>query len=159
MPCIPRSLKERFDEKYIPEPNSGCWLWTASCRSGGYGQIADEDGRIIGAHQASYLIHKGEYKSLHVCHHCDNPLCVNPDHLFLGTMKDNLADMTRKGRRRSNPPKGSKNKQSRLTEEEVKEIRIIYSKGCVSHQNLADMYGVSKRNITVILNRKGWKHI
>jgi len=91
---------ERFEAKYIPEPNSGCWLWTASCWENGYGQISlPNTFKIVGAHVASWMLHQGPIpEGLFVCHSCDMPPCVNPEHLFLGTQKENMQDAARKGR-------------------------------------------------------------
>jgi len=100
-----KTLQSRFDKKYIPEPMSGCWLWTGSVNNSGYGQFT-MFGRIVGAHRVSYELHNGvigrdnKDKTLHVLHKCDNPLCVNPDHLFIGTAKDNVTDMISKGRKK-----------------------------------------------------------
>ena len=82
-----------------PEPNSGCWLWTASVRPlSGYGQLRHA-GKIRFAHRVAYEAFRGRIPDgLFVCHHCDTRSCINPDHLFLGTGKDNAQDMIRKGR-------------------------------------------------------------
>lgn len=83
--------------------SDGCWEWTASCSSGGYGQFC-VNGHYIGAHVASYLFNVGGMpEQMFVCHSCDNPPCVRPSHLFLGTSADNLQDMAAKGRWRNGP--------------------------------------------------------
>jgi hypothetical protein len=93
-----KSLKERFESKYIPEPNSGCWIWTDQCHYSGYGHFRLKN-KTIRAHRMSWMIYKGEIPSnLIVCHKCDIKCCVNPDHLFLGSFKDNMVDKVNKKR-------------------------------------------------------------
>jgi len=95
------TLQERFDSKWMPEPFSGCWLWTGAVNQWGYGRIYTEKRRSRNAHRVSWMLHKGEIPyDRDVCHHCDVTGCVNPDHLFLGTARDNLVDSIQKGRRK-----------------------------------------------------------
>lgn len=119
-------LREKFAKKV--SKTDGCWWWTAATKyRNGYGGIRYE-GKIIPAHRASWLIHKGEIPSgLLVCHTCDNPPCVNPDHLFLGTYADNAQDACKKGRVKI--PKGrvfkpgNVPKNSRITRDRALQIR------------------------------------
>lgn len=96
---------ERFFEKVHKLPAGGCWEWTASVNAGGYGCF-NYKGKVILAHRASWMIHNGEipkgegHHGICVLHKCDNARCVNPDHLFLGTQKENIHDMEKKGRSR-----------------------------------------------------------
>lgn len=107
-----RSLAERFAAKFIPEPNSGCWLWEAAIIYDRYGEdsygVIGRDGnskRTMLAHRASWTIHRGPIENkMDVMHTCDNKLCVNPDHLRVGTRAENNADMIKKGRYRG--PRG-----------------------------------------------------
>jgi hypothetical protein len=111
------------------------------------------------AHRASWIIHRGEIPDgLFVCHHCDNPICSNPRHLFLGNNKDNQADSKRKGRHRHTPSRGEKNGTAKLKGEEVLRIRELAKEGHRSSK-LAKMFKISHRHLNKIKARKTWKHI
>lgn len=98
---VPFTPNEYLLQNYIPVPEAGCWLWTGPWCDSGYGRVARHGKEITRAHRMFYTVHKGEIpKGLFVCHKCDTPACVNPDHLFLGTARDNVQDMIRKGRNR-----------------------------------------------------------
>jgi hypothetical protein len=104
MPITPAPDIERFEGRFIPEPNSGCWLWTgATGGTSGYGKFYDtQTRRNLWAHRASWVLHCGPIPDgMLVLHKCDVRVCVNPDHLFLGTYVDNVADMIAKGRDRN----------------------------------------------------------
>ena len=121
-----RDVKERLMEKVEPDLNSGCWLWSASLNNMGYGQFG-MGRKVYLAHRISYQIFKGNPGSLFVLHKCDVSQCVNPNHLFLGTQADNLADRDAKGRDRT--PKGEATGSARLKEKDVLFIRNVCSKG------------------------------
>ena len=122
-------------------------------------------------HRISFMLHKGKIpEGLLVCHECDNPSCVNPDHLWLGTNQDNMDDRNRKNRQASGDrhgftkhpetaAKGERNSHSKLTNEAVFEIRKIYSSGNYSQKELSLIYGVGSDEICRIVNRKIWRHI
>ncbi len=99
-----KTLVERFEEKFTPVTESGCWLWTASCHDRGYGLFYTgrnlKKGKMEFAHRVSYELYKGTRPAANeeVCHRCDTPCCVNPDHLFLGSHRDNMVDMVEKNR-------------------------------------------------------------
>lgn len=148
-----RPLPDRFMEKFIPEPNSGCWLWTAYVDGWGYGVI--KVGRkTCKAHRVSYELHVGAVADgMIVCHRCDTPACVNPDHLWLGTHADNSWDCSQKGRR--NTPKGSANVRALFTESQVEAIRRDRRPARV----IAAEYGASRRTIYAIRQRESWRHV
>lgn len=148
-----KSAKERFDSKYVVNPDSGCWEWTAAYGSNGYGQF--RVGKMGSAHRASYEIHKGDIPAgVCVLHKCDNPKCVNPDHLFLGTKADNAADMNAKNRQARQ--KGSKHGRSKLTDLQVEEIRELHSLGNYTQRYLGRLFGVSYQQVSRIVNNKRW---
>lgn len=154
------TIVERFNQKVMPEPMSGCWLWTACLLKGGYGMMGVHGTNEL-AHRLSWRIHKGEIPDgLCVCHHCDNRSCVNPDHLFLGTYQDNMTDKVRKGRQNRIPTQlGEQSPHSKLTNDDVLTIRRLKSTGTTSTKELSSRYNVSERNIDLIIARKKWKHI
>ena len=92
------SLEKRFNDNYLIDITTGCWIWMGYLNSGGYGSFY-VDGQLRSAHRVSWELHYGPIpEGLNVCHHCDVPGCVNPDHLFVGTQKDNIRDALNKGR-------------------------------------------------------------
>lgn len=154
-----KDLITRFTEKYKVCSITGCWLWTASFGTAGYGQILNDRKKLEGAHRVAYELYCGEIGDNFVLHKCDNKACVNPDHLFLGSQKDNVFDMDQKGRRKSNTPVGTKHVHHKLTENDVCEIRSKYMPRIYTLQDLADEYGVTKRNIYLIITKQAWRHV
>jgi len=140
---------DRFWQKVIPEPNSGCWLWTADTDLWGYGRFRGPDKYTkVRAHRFSYELHKGPIGDKLVCHSCDTPACVNPDHLFLGTVADNVADKVRKNRQCA----GIRNTNAKLTEAQVREIRASVGPERV----IAKKYGVDGAVIGKIRRGQIW---
>lgn len=139
-----------------------CWLWTANKNKAGYGKIKIKQKTRL-AHRVSWEIHFGPIQDgLFVCHHCDNPTCIKPDHLFLGTSLDNMRDKIKKGRATnltgaavSNP--GEKNPAAKLTIKQVDEIRNNYKNEDISQSSLAKYFGVSQTMISNIVRRQNWK--
>lgn len=143
-------LAKLFDECYEPEPNTGCWLWNGGWTERKYGVCSTK--KVVLAHRDSYVRHKGDIPDgLFVCHKCDTPCCVNPDHLFLGTHDENMRDMVNKGR----GPTGEKNPMSKLSEAQVLYIRS--SK--MSQKKLAVEMGCAQSAISRIKNGLRWKHL
>jgi hypothetical protein len=149
----PVMRKENFLEKVTER--DGCWIWTACIRDFGYGLFSMGYGRTINAHIASYRIFVGEIpKKKFVLHKCDNPPCVNPDHLFLGTQADNMADKTTKNRQ----AKGERHGMSKLTSEAVSDIRKRYAEGTIKAR-LAEEYGISRTHVARVINGSIWSHV
>lgn len=150
---------QRFWSKV--DRSGDCWIWTACRHKQGYGEMGVWVGgkvRTLLAHRAAWALMKGEIpKGLLVLHRCDNPPCVNPSHLFLGTQRDNMRDCSAKGR--AGKLRGSQIGNSKLTEEQVVEIRRLFSLGGMSKAALGRMFGVTDVNIFDIVARKRWKHV
>lgn len=153
------SLAERFWEKVDKRGPDECWEWQAAHSPRGYGVIrARENGNMF-AHRVSWELHNGPIpKGLHVCHHCDNPPCVNPAHLFLGTDADNVADMLAKGRESHAGLRGEQHGMAKLTDASVIEIRARLKNG-ENRGALARQFGVSHDNIRLIDRGKTWRHL
>ena len=143
-----------------------CWVWTGRRLRRGYGMIAQGAGKYVLTHRLSYALAYGPIPDgLLVCHHCDNPSCVNPPHLFAGTHADNMADMAAKGRRRDGPRirrdgyvRGESHPAAKLTEPQVREIRALVDAGSSRHE-LAARFGVSRQMVRKIANRQAWTHL
>lgn len=152
----PTPLGTRFWAKV--NKSDGCWLWTASSFRDGYGQIfATVDGkrRNLRAHIIAYTLAYGDVpEGMFVCHHCDNPPCVRPDHLFLATNKENQEDMARKGRGRY----GERNGRSKLRAADVAAIRLDYANGQINKAALARQFGVSRRQILNVVEGLQWRN-
>ena len=113
------------------------------------------DRKFFRSHRLSYSIHYGNFNErLFICHRCDNPSCVNPEHLFCGTHTDNMRDMVKKGR--ENPPRqyGKNNPNHKLTKREVEQIRNI---DYLSQRKIATLFGVSQNHIKDIIKNRYWK--
>ena len=139
------SLKEKL-EANSSVSTTGCWEWNLSRLPNGYGRISIGHQKQDYTHRVSYRVHKGEIpEGLVVRHTCDNPCCCNPEHLILGTQKDNMQDCISRGRH-SKPPvvRGARNNKTKLTEEDVKYIM----QSSESNTVLAKMFGVTPQAIT-----------
>lgn len=148
---------ERFYSKFTPGGVDECWEWEGRIQHSGHGVLSFNKSSLK-AHRIAYFLANGPIpEGLSVCHSCDNPACVNPGHLWLGTQADNNADRDRKGRAKT--AKGAKRPNAILTEDDVRKIIARYAEGGVTHKQLATEYGVAKTTITRIMMGLNWKHI
>lgn len=149
------SIAERIFHYAIPEPNSGCWLWIGGLQGKGYGSMCAHG--AVSAHRASYIEFKGPIPAGRVvCHKCDTPACVNPDHLWLGTIKDNNRDCIAKGRfRKESTRPGRKNGSAKLTAAAAESIRARHVRG-TSPKALLKEFGISQVQFYRILRNESW---
>jgi len=149
------SPTERFWPRVIKTDT--CWIWNGAKTPFGYGRLGVGEGWVM-AHRFSWELANGPIpEGLFILHHCDNPPCVRPDHLFVGTLRDNTRDMTSKGRNR--PPRGVLSGRTHLTETDVRRMREMYASGTYKQQQLADAFGIAENTVSLIVNRKRWAHI
>lgn len=145
---------DRFWAKVDKRGPDECWLWTASLRPNGYGQFTWHYPNVVYTHRFSYELHTGiDPKSSMVCHSCDVRACVNPNHLWLGTQADNLADASRKGRLR----RGEQHSKL-FREKDILEMRRLYDEGMMQSV-IADQFKASRQTINDIVRRKSWRHL
>lgn len=169
------SLKCKIEESSEKIEN-GCWIWQGSL-AGNYGKVRWQM-QTLSAHRASYIAYKGEVPhGLHVCHTCDNPICTNPDHLWIGTAKENIQDAKRKNRladqrgrkasketllklkfRKRSDRRGEKHHLSKLKENDVIKIRQMLENG-ITQTKIALEYGLNQSTVCFIKSRKLWPHI
>lgn len=153
-------LNDRFWTKVDKTGPNGCWVWLANKNNKGYGMFSIS--AVVGkklAHRLSYEGAKGRIpKGRFVLHSCDNPACVNPDHLRIGNAKENVADMIERGRKVTTPMPGMLNSQSRLTDEQVIAIRLAYLAG-ERRETIAPRYDISVLSVSDIIGGKSWRHL
>lgn len=151
--------RKRFEEKYVVDPN-GCFIWIAATRTSGngftYGQFS-LDHYPEKAHRAAWMLYRGPIPDgLFVCHRCDNPLCVNPEHLFLGTALDNMRDMYSKGR---DGCVGERSYNAVLSESIVRELREQYVDTGASIRSIAIQRGLAYRTVVDAIRGITWSHL
>jgi hypothetical protein len=152
------TLRERYDAKVQVGEFDECWPWTAAVKPNGYGMM-NVHGKTRSAHRLAWTFAHGPIPDgLMVCHHCDNRKCCNPSHLFLGTARDNTRDMIAKGRFRepTDRARGGRNGNSKLTGSDVALIRELADQG-FTYAVLADKFGVTAPNISMIHKRRTWR--
>lgn len=160
--CAVRSRRgppqERFWSRVDASGGDGaCWLWTGTTYEFGYGQIS-VNGKNVAAHRYSWQLAHGDPGQMDVLHSCDVPACVNPGHLWLGTHGDNNRDRHKKGRSVvPDPVRGEASRFSKLTAEQVREIRARYGKERTA--SIARDYGVSRQAVRKIALRLRWRHV
>lgn len=144
--------RSRFYAHVRVVPGPGCWEWTGGRQADGYGAFSmggRAARRMVGAHRISWELANGTIpEGMSVMHRCDNPPCVRPSHLELGSRADNMRDMARKERSRT----------TRLTAPQVNEIRVAVAKG-ERHIDIVTRYGISKANVSMIVTRQTWRHL
>lgn len=154
LPLISKEVELKFWSRV--EKSDKCWEFTGLKNKHGYGRFWFQKRPIL-AHRFAFEITKGSAKDLFVCHHCDNPSCVNPEHLFLGTPNDNMQDMISKGR--SPYRKGESAPNHKLSQADVILIRSMYSGKHGDYTRIATLFNVSYKTISDIVNRKLWPHV
>ena len=154
------SLAVRLESHIIRLPIAGCWIWTGATSHRGYGKFAltHENGRreFVGAHRVSFELHHGPIPpGMWVLHQCDVTCCVNPDHLYLGTVVENTGDTLRRRGKIGAPSYGESNGLARLDWSKVRQIRGLYPK--LSQSQLGTQFGVSQSVISSVVRCKTWK--
>ncbi len=151
-----RDIDARLWLKLHKNQGSGCWEWTGCITSAGYAKMKVGPGLVREVHRYVYELVNGPIPDgLFVLHHCDNRLCCNPVHLFLGTPSDNMRDMLIKGR----AAKNHQGRKGKLKSEQVIGIRRRYRAGGVTYKQLAREYGVVVETIGAIVNGRTWQRL
>lgn len=147
---------ERIERFWAKVDKTGdCWLWTASTDGMGYGLFGTGPSRSERAHRVSYRLAFGEIApDLCVLHRCDNPSCVRPEHLFLGTRADNMRDRQQKGRQAH----GERHSRAKLTETAVREIRELRARG-EQLRAIAEKFSIAPETVSAIAHRRTWRHV
>lgn len=159
MPAVRYTDLEHFEMKHVPDPNSGCFIWTGNVDLEGYGRLTRGPGVSIKAHRLAYQLFKGPIpEGMIVCHKCDNPTCVNPAHLYAGTFQDNVGDCLRRGRFRAGgkPHPGERNGRAKLTEVQALSIIDRYGAG-EKASKLAKEFGMTTGAVHRLLKGTSWK--
>lgn len=149
--------EERFWSKVEKRGPDDCWIWTGQNSTSGYGSYKTLGGSMRSASREAYeMTHGPQPQHFVVCHRCDNRLCCNPAHLFLGTVADNNRDRDRKGRQVA--PRGEQHTRATITEATVRAIRADYVAG-IHPKNIATTYGVTHAVAYQVATRRTWRHL
>jgi hypothetical protein len=147
--------KDRLSNSVERVTETGCWLWMGYCDKNGYGRVT-LGRKNAQAHRHSYSEFVGPIpKDMYVCHRCDVPSCINPDHLFLGTQKQNMLDRDKKGRVAS----GERNGKTWLTEAQVKMIRHLYFAERRKQNEIARHFGALPQTVWSIVHERNWANV
>jgi hypothetical protein len=156
MEKIPRwsntdTFQERFWRNVDKKSEDECWKWIGAFNHSTYGILCWSNKRVF-AHRASWIVHNGDIPNgMLVCHKCDNPACVNPNHLFLGTQLENMMDAKNKDR----CIRGERGRHT-LTEDQVKQIRVLASTKEHTQIEIGEIFGISRVHVWYLVNRKSW---
>jgi hypothetical protein len=152
---------EPFESRYVVAPGplaTPCWRWRRALDTRGYGVVMWRS-KLQRAHRISWELHRGKIPAgKWVLHQCDVKICVNPEHLYLGTIAENSRDAVQRNRYQPNPNFGSKNHNSKLTERQVVEMLRLRKQGWL-HRELGEKFGVNSETAARICRREGWKHL
>lgn len=157
------SKRERFERWWKEDQETGCWNWQGKLLDTGYGQFNLNGDRPVLSHRAAWLIYRGEiphnpnsaYGTYYLCHTCDNPQCVNPDHLFLGDQQSNMNDKMAKARHNYGISRGVNHGNAKVSEGDIRTIRASAD----SLTTLSKRYGLAKSTVAAIRKRETWKHV
>lgn len=161
----------RFERRVDKGGPNGCWLWNGFRDNRGYGRFHGTR-----SHRVSWQLLRGPIpEGMDICHHCDNPPCCNPDHLFVGTHAENMADYAKKGLWKPRPvprgdahhtrrhpelvKRGALNGMAKLSEDSVREIRRVFALGGKSKVALAAEFGVTRTLIYLVVTNQAWRHV
>ncbi len=148
--------EERFWSKVDVRAPDECWPWSSALNEHGYGVFGGRKLPVL-AHRAMWQVFNGPIPAgMCVLHHCDNPRCVNPAHLWLGTNADNTADMMTKGRHKPVSLPGERNPNVRITADDVACIRALYAAGGISQDRLARQFGISQTQTSRVIRGESW---
>ncbi len=153
---------ETMRQRAEVDPVSGCWNWVLSLNTHGYGQTT-HNGARWGTHRLMFSLANPsvDIDGKTICHHCDNRACINPKQLYAGSPLSNMRDMIARGRARftGNPNIGELHKDAKLTAAHVRKIRRLHAAGGLGYRKLANIFGVDRTTIKLVVRRMSWKHI